>query len=76
MKEEKINPFEMVRKQIDIAAKYLTLESGLIDKLRNTKRELTVNFPVKMDDGPVKIYTGYRIQHNMRTSQRGHPIPS
>lgn len=65
MKEEKINPFEMARKQIDIASKYLTLESGLIDKLRNTKRELTVHFPVKMDDGAVKIYTGYRIQHNI-----------
>jgi len=65
MKEEKINPFEMARKQIDIAAKYLDLEPGLIGKLRNTKRELTVHFPIKMDDGTVKIFTGYRIQHNI-----------
>ena len=65
MKEEKINPYEMAKRQIDIATKYLTLETGLIDKLRNTKRELTVHFPVKMDDGKVKIFTGYRIQHNI-----------
>ena len=65
MKEEKINPFEMARKQIDIAAKYLDLEPGLIGKMRNTKRELTVHFPIKMDDGTVKIFTGYRIQHNI-----------
>ena len=62
---EKINPFGMARQQVDIAAKYLDLESGLIDKLKNTKRELTVHFPVKMDDGRVRIFTGYRIQHNI-----------
>jgi glutamate dehydrogenase (NAD(P)+) len=59
MKEEKINPYEMAKRQIDIATKYLTLETGLIEKLRNTKRELTVHFPVKMDDGKVKIFTGF-----------------
>src|SRR3990170_1365251 len=62
---EKINPFGMARRQVDIAAEYLNLESGLIEKLKNTKRELTVHFPVKMDDGTLKIFTGYRIQHNI-----------
>ena len=65
MKEEKVNPFEMAKKQIDIAAQYLDLETGLIEKLRNTKRELTVHFPVKMDSGAVKIFTGYRVQHDV-----------
>ena len=62
---EKINPFEMARKQIDIASKYLDLEPGLIEKLKHTKRELIVHFPVKMDDGAVRIFTGYRVQHNI-----------
>jgi len=65
MKEEKINPFEMAKKQVDIAAQYLDVEAGLIEKLRTTKRELTVHFPVKMDNGAVKIFTGYRVQHDV-----------
>jgi glutamate dehydrogenase (NAD(P)+) len=63
--EKKINPFEMARKQIDIASNYLNLDSGLIEKLKNTKRELIVHFPVKMDNGTIKIFTGYRVQHNI-----------
>jgi len=62
---EKINPFEMAKKQVDIAAKYLNLDPGSIEKLKNTKRELIVHFPVEMDDKKVKIFTGYRIQHNV-----------
>jgi len=62
---EKINPFEMAKKQVDIVAKYLNLDSGSIEKLKNTKRELIVHFPVQMDDGKLKIFTGYRVQHNV-----------
>ncbi len=62
---EKINPFEMAKKQVDIAAKYLNLDAGSIEKLKNTKRELIVHFPVEMDDKKVKIFTGYRVQHNV-----------
>ena len=63
--EKKINSFEMARKQVDIASKYLDLDSGLIEKMKNTKRELIVHFPVKMDNGTLKIFTGYRVQHNI-----------
>jgi glutamate dehydrogenase (NAD(P)+) len=63
--KEKINSFEMAKKQIDIAAKYLSLDPGSIEKLKHTKRELIVHFPVQMDDGSVKIFTGYRVQHNV-----------
>jgi glutamate dehydrogenase (NAD(P)+) len=59
------SPFEMAKKQVDIAAKYLNLDPGSIDKLKNTKRELIVHFPVEMDNGKVKIFTGYRVQHNV-----------
>jgi glutamate dehydrogenase (NAD(P)+) len=63
--QKKINSFEMAKKQVDIASKYLNLEPGWIEKLKFAKRELTVHFPVKMDDGKVKVFTGYRIQHNV-----------
>jgi glutamate dehydrogenase (NAD(P)+) len=62
---ERVNSFEMAKKQVDIAAKHLNLDSGSIEKLKNTKRELIVHFPVEMDDGKVKIFTGFRVQHNV-----------
>ena len=40
------------------------IDDGITAKLKHCKRELTVNFPVKMDNGNVKIFTGYRIEHN------------
>jgi glutamate dehydrogenase (NAD(P)+) len=61
----KINSFDMAKKQVDIASKYLNLAPGFIEKLKATKRELIVHFPVKMDDGNIKIFTGYRVQHNV-----------
>ncbi len=64
-KKNRINPIDVAMKQVDIAAKKLRLEPGLCEKIKQTKRELTVHFPVKMDDGRVKMFTGYRVQHNM-----------
>jgi glutamate dehydrogenase (NAD(P)+) len=49
---------------VDKAVAHLNLDPGIIAKIKSTRRELTVNFPVKMDDGTIKIFTGYRIQHN------------
>jgi len=66
MKEQKkINPLDVAMKQVDIAAERLKLDPGVCEKIKQTKRELIVHFPVKMDDGSVKIFTGYRVQHNM-----------
>lgn len=62
---EKVNPFEMAKKQVDMAVRYLNLDPGMVEKLKSTKRELIVHFPVQMDDGQVKIFTGYRVQHNV-----------
>jgi glutamate dehydrogenase (NAD(P)+) len=55
----------MAKKQINIANQYLNLDPGLIEKLKHTKRELIVHFPVKMDNGLVRIFTGYRVQHDV-----------
>ncbi|MCJ7749453.1 MAG: Glu/Leu/Phe/Val dehydrogenase, partial [Desulfobacterales bacterium] len=63
--QEKINSYEIVKKQVDIATKYLDLDPGSVEKLKYTKRELIVHFPVKMDDETVRVFTGYRVQHNV-----------
>jgi glutamate dehydrogenase (NAD(P)+) len=51
--------------QFDAAAEILKLEPELRNVLREVQREFTCHFPVKMDDGRVEIYTGYRVQHNI-----------
>ncbi len=60
-----INPWEVAQRQFDLAAERLDLDDGMRRVLREPRRELTVHFPVKMDDGSVKVYTGYRVQHNL-----------
>ena len=60
-----VNPFETAKRQVDIVADLLGLESGTREVLKHPKRELTVNFPVRMDDGSYRVYTGYRVQYNM-----------
>ncbi len=51
--------------QFDTAAERLGLDSGLRQVLRHCKRELSVNFPVHMDDGSIRVFNGYRVQHNL-----------
>jgi glutamate dehydrogenase (NAD(P)+) len=58
------NPFDDAIAQLDAVANRLKLDPGMRDVLRHCKRELTVNFPVKMDDGSVRVFTGYRVHHN------------
>ncbi len=62
---EKLNLFEMAKKHVSMAAKYLNLGPGVIEILKNTKRDLIVHFPVQMDNGTIRIFTGYRVQHNV-----------
>ena len=50
--------------QFDRAAQILNLDAGMASMLRSCKRELTVNFPVKMDNGEIRRFTGYRVHHN------------
>lgn len=59
------NPWKMAQEQFNDAAELMGLEDGLRDVLGECKRVLTVTFPVKMDDGSVKVFTGYRVQHNI-----------
>ncbi|HET9496789.1 MAG TPA: Glu/Leu/Phe/Val dehydrogenase [Candidatus Limnocylindria bacterium] len=59
------NIWAVAQQQFDEAAEKLDLDAGLRRVLRVPKRELTVNFPVTMDDGHVEVFTGYRVQHNL-----------
>ncbi|HEX3265359.1 MAG TPA: Glu/Leu/Phe/Val dehydrogenase [Candidatus Limnocylindrales bacterium] len=60
-----INPWAVAQHQFDLAAEKLNLDEGMRRVLREPRRELTVHFPVKMDDGSVQVFTGYRVQHNL-----------
>ncbi len=60
-----INAWDVAQRQFDLAADRLNLDPGLRRVLREPRRELTVHFPVHMDDGSVKVFTGYRVQHNL-----------
>src|ERR687886_2588100 len=59
-----INPFEVALKQLHEAAKLINLDKGLQQVLANPKRVLTVSLPIKMDNGEIKVFTGFRSQHN------------
>jgi len=58
------DPWEMALEQFHRAARYVPLKRGIREFLAYPKRELVVNFPVKMDDGSVRIFTGYRVHHS------------
>jgi glutamate dehydrogenase (NAD(P)+) len=60
-----INAWEVAQQQFDLAAERLGLDVGMRRVLREPRRELTVHFPVHMDDGSVRVFTGYRVQHNL-----------
>ncbi len=59
-----LSPFDIARIQIDTVGRRLKLDPGLLAILKLPSRELTVNFPVKMDDGSIRVFTGYRVQYN------------
>jgi glutamate dehydrogenase (NAD(P)+) len=61
---ESINPFKVALTQLDETAKILDLEDGMHQILANPKRVLLVSLPVKMDDGKIKVFAGFRSQHN------------
>src|SRR5262245_41182206 len=63
--KEVLNPFEIATKQFDTAAEHLRLEPWLHDVLKAPKRQLIVSVPTKMDDGSIRVFEGYRVQHSM-----------
>ncbi|MDK2785658.1 MAG: glutamate dehydrogenase [Thermotoga sp.] len=57
--------YEMAVEQFNRAASLMDLEPDLAEVLRRPKRVLIVEFPVRMDDGHIEVFTGYRVQHNI-----------
>jgi glutamate dehydrogenase (NAD(P)+) len=64
MNKEAFNPFAMAQAQFDKVADFLELDSGSRELLRNPMREYQFSIPVRMDDGAVKVFRGFRVQHN------------
>ena len=65
VKSAALNPYHMAVQQFELAADKLRLSEDMREILRQPKRELTVNFPVRLDSGRIKTFTGYRVQHNI-----------
>lgn len=61
---EKINPFEMAQAQFDEVAGQMELLEGIRLILREPLREFHFNIPIRMDNGSIKVFRGFRVQHN------------
>ncbi len=59
-----INAFEMAQKQFDHVAKLLNLDPQISELLRWPSREFSFRIPIRMDDGTMRVFQGYRVQHN------------
>ncbi len=72
------SPFEIAQEQFFYAADILGLDEGMREILSVPQRELKVNFPVRLDSGRIKVFTGYRVHHNnargpLKGGLRYHP---
>src|SRR6266567_3812282 len=65
VKSAALNPYHMAVQQFEAAADKINLSEDMREILRQPKRELIVNFPVRLDNGRVRTFTGYRVQHNV-----------
>ncbi len=72
MAKEKLNPFKIAQEQLDEAAERLGLDEATRELLRWPSREIWVTIPVKMDDGSVKVFHGFRVMYsNARGPAKG-----
>lgn len=60
---ETLNPYQIAVEQLENVAKIINLDKGILDMLRIPQRVLSVQVPVRMDDGSIKVFQGYRSQH-------------
>lgn len=58
------DPWEMARHQLHSTAARTGIEDGIAQRLAHCEREVTIHFPVRMDDGSTNTFTGYRVQHS------------
>ena len=62
--QDEFNPFLAMAERFETAADHLGLDPGIREVLRTPDRELTVAIPILMDDGSIRVFKGYRVQHN------------
>jgi glutamate dehydrogenase/leucine dehydrogenase len=60
-----LNAWDVALQQLDAVARKIKLDDAIHQKLRNPRRTLTVSIPTRMDDGSFRVFTGYRVQHNV-----------
>ncbi len=60
----KLNPYDIALEQLNAAAKLIDLDPNIHEILKEPKRITEVSIPVKMDDGSIKVFKGFRVQHN------------
>ncbi|MEM2915136.1 MAG: Glu/Leu/Phe/Val dehydrogenase [Candidatus Bathyarchaeia archaeon] len=64
MSSAETNPYQAAVKQLEIVAEKLKLSKDVVEILKHPRKIVTVSLPVRMDDGKIKVFTGYRVQHN------------
>ena len=58
------DPYQVAVAQLEKAAKILDIEHNVVERLRKPDRVLEVSIPVRMDDGSLRVFAGFRSQHN------------
>lgn len=64
MQEKTLNPFEIAKQQLKMACDRLGVDPVVYEILSRPQKVIEVSIPVKMDDGSVRVFTGFRVQHN------------
>ena len=64
VKYDESKPLEMHNLQFDLAAEKLDVEAWILNKIKQPRRELSVTFPLRLDNGDTVLLSGYRVQHN------------
>src|SRR5437879_8517210 len=62
--QEDLSSFRIAMRQCDSAAEKCNLDPGMREVLRRPRRALSLSLPVKMDDGSIRVFEGFRVQHN------------
>jgi glutamate dehydrogenase (NAD(P)+) len=69
---EDLNPLNIAAQQFEVAADHLKLDAGLREMLRRPRRSISLTLPIKMDDGTIRVFDAYRVQHsNVRGPCKG-----
>ena len=65
VEQKRINPYEVALEQLENVAERIHVDPSVLEILRYPRRTIIVAVPIKMDNGSIKVFTGYRVQHNM-----------